>query len=193
VANEENKGVGERFMEKENEKQTLKTEEKQEEPAEAVEEQELEEEAEEAEAAPEEEEQPVPPEEAGAEAKEEEVPAPAEEEEEAKPPAEKKKAEEEIVEERIYTVPLGKAWIVPPNKRTSRAVRMLRIFITKHMKLEARKEGEAEEEEPKQLIISNEVNEKMWKRGIEKPPRKIRVRAAKDKEGNVTVYLAEGD
>lgn len=192
MANEENKGVGERFMEKENEKQTLKTEEKQEEPAEAMEEQELEEEAEEAEEAPEEEVQPVPPEEVGAEAKEEEVPAPAEEEE-AKPPAEKEKAEEEIVEERIYTVPLGKARIVPPNKRASRAVRMLRSFIIKHMKLEARKEGEAEEEEPKQLIISNEVNEKMWKRGIEKPPRKIRVRAAKDKEGNVTVYLAEGD
>jgi large subunit ribosomal protein L31e len=194
VANEENKSVGERFMEKENEKQTLKTEEKQEEPAEAIEEQELEEEAEKAEEAPEEEEQLVPPEEAGAEAKEEEVPAPAEEEKaEAKPPAEKEKPEEEIVEERIYTVPLGKARIVPANKRTSRAVRMLRSFITKHMKLEARKEGEAEEEEPKKLIISNEVNEKMWKRGIEKPPRKIRVRAAKDKEGNVTVYLAEGD
>jgi large subunit ribosomal protein L31e len=191
VAKEENKGVGERSMEKENEKQTLKAEEKQEQPAEAVEEQELEEEVEEA---PEEEEQPVPPEEVGAEAKEE-VPPPAEEveKEEAKPPAEKEKAEEEIVEERIYTVPLGKAWIVPPNKRTSRAVRMVRSFIIKHMKLEARKEEEAEEEEPKKLIISNEVNEKMWRRGIEKPPRKIRVRAAKDKEGNVTVYLAEGD
>ncbi|MGA3191160.1 MAG: 50S ribosomal protein L31e [Candidatus Bathyarchaeia archaeon] len=180
-------------MEKENEKQTLKAEEKQKEPAETMEEQELEEEAEEeAEEAPEEEVQPVPPEEAGAEAKEEEVPAPVEEEE-AKPPAEKEKPEEEIVEERIYTVPLGKARIVPANKRSSRAVRMLRSFIIKHMKLEARKEGEAEEEEPKRLIISNEVNEKMWKRGIEKPPRKIRVRAAKDKEGNVTVYLAEGD
>jgi large subunit ribosomal protein L31e len=182
-------------MEKENEKQTLKAEEKQEEPAEAVEEQELEEEAEEAkeaEEAAEEEEQPVPPEEVSAEAKEE-VPAPVEVEEEVKPPAEKEKPEEEIVEERIYTVPLGKAWIVPPNKRTSRAVRMVRSFIIKHMKLEARKEGETEEEEPKKLIISNEVNEMMWRRGIEKPPRKIRVRAAKDKEGNVTVYLAEGD
>ena len=105
-----------------------------------------------------------------------------------------KKEEEEIVEERIYTVPLGKAWIMPPHKRTPRAMRMLRIFITKHMKLEAKKEGETEEEEePGQLIISNEVNERMWTRGVEKPPRKIRVRAAKDKEGNVTVYLAEGD
>jgi ribosomal protein L31E len=37
------------------------------------------------------------------------------------------------------------------------------------------------------------VNERVWMRGIEKPPRKIRIRVAKDKEGNVTVYLAEGD
>jgi large subunit ribosomal protein L31e len=187
LANEEIKSVGEPFMEEENEKQTLKAEEKQEQPAEAVEEQEPEEEAEEAEAAAEVEEQPVPAEEVTAEAKEE-VPAAAEEKEEAKPPA-----EEEIVEERIYTVPLGKAWIEPPNKRTSRAVRILRTFMTKHMKLEVGKEAGGEEEEPKRLIISNEVNEKMWRRGIEKPPRKIRVRAAKDKEGNVTVYLAEGD
>jgi large subunit ribosomal protein L31e len=35
------------------------------------------------------------------------------------------------------------------------------------------------------------VNEKVWSRGIEKPPRKIKVRATKDKDGNVTVYLAE--
>jgi large subunit ribosomal protein L31e len=119
----------------------------------------------------------------------------AEKEEEVKPSKEKgKEKEKEIVEERVYTVPLGKALIQPPNKRTSRAVRMLRSFMIKHMKLEARKEGEAEEEEePARLIIDNEVNEKLWSRGIEKPPRKIRVRAEKDKEGNVTVYLAEGD
>jgi large subunit ribosomal protein L31e len=129
-----------------------------------------------------------------AKAAEEEVPAP-EKEEEAKPPKEKaKKEEKEIVEERIYTVPLGKALIVPPNKRTARAVRMLKSFMIKHMKLEAHKEGETEEEEaPARLIIDNEVNEKLWSRGIEKPPRKIRVRAEEDKEGNVTVYLAEGD
>jgi len=141
----------------------------------------------------------IPEEEAKKETKEEEKEElpPAEEKEEAKPPKEektKKEEEEEIVEERIYTVPLGKAWIMPPNKRTPRAVRMLRTFIVKHMKLEAKKEGETEEEEePSKLVINNEVNERMWARGIEKPPRKIRVRAAKDKEGNVTVYLAEGD
>ena len=127
-------------------------------------------------------------------AKEEEARVITEEKEEIKPPLrEEKPAEEEIVEERIYTIPLGKAWIMPPRKRTPRAMRMIRAFIKKHMKLEARKESEEEEEEPLKLVIANEVNEKVWERGVEKPPRKIRVRAAKDKDGNVTVYLAEGD
>jgi large subunit ribosomal protein L31e len=191
VENKEAESIGGKTpMEKEAKEETEKTEEEPEESVEATEELELEEEAKEAETA-EEEEKAVSAEEAEAETKEE-TPTP----EAVKPPPkkEKPKEEEEIVEERTYTVPLAKAWIVPPNKRTSRAVRMLRSFMIKHMKLEARKEGETEEEEePKQLIISNEVNEKMWERGIEKPPRKIRVRAAKDKDGNVTVYLAEGD
>lgn len=115
------------------------------------------------------------------------------EEEEAKPPLKKKKKkeEEEIVEERTYTIPLRKAWIMPPNKRAPRAIRIIKGFITKHMKLET--QVAEEEETPKKLVITDEVNRKVWSKGIEKPPRKIRVRAAKDKEGNITVYLAEGD
>ena len=103
----------------------------------------------------------------------------------------KKKAEEEIVEERTYTVPLSRALVRPPKKRAPRAMQLLKAFIIKHMKLEMKVSEEEEEEELPQLIISQEVNEKIWDRGIEKPPRKIRVRAAKDKDGNVTVYLAE--
>ena len=127
------------------------------------------------------------------EAAKEEAPAeeqPAEEEEKAKP-RKKKKEEEEIVEERTYTIPLQKALVRPPKKRAPRAIQMIKAFITKHMKLEVKVSEEEEEEELPQLIISQEVNEKIWSRGIEKPPRKIRVRAAKDKDGNVTVYLAE--
>jgi len=132
-------------------------------------------------------------EEAG-EAEGEEMPAPVAEEEAKPPPREEKvEEEEEIVEEKIYTVPLGKCWIVPPNKRAPKAMRIIRSFVVKHMKLEQRKAEGEEEEEPKRLVISNDVNERVWGRGIEKPPRKIRIRAAKDKEGNVTVYLAEGD
>ena len=131
------------------------------------------------------------PAEATAEAEEEAAPA---EEEEAKPSKRKKKEEEEeFVEERVYTIPLGKAWVRPPKKRAPRAIQMIRAFVTKHMKLAMRVEEEEEKEELPKLIISNDVNEKIWGRGIEKPPRKIRVRAAKDKDGNVTVFLAEGE
>lgn len=122
----------------------------------------------------------------------EDVEAPIEEEEAKQPEKKKKEKEEEIVEERIYTIPLAKAWIRPPKKRAPRAMHMIRDFITKHMKLEMRVEEEEEGEMPT-LVLSKEVNEKVWSKGIEKPPRKIRVRAAKDKDGNVTVYLAEGD
>jgi large subunit ribosomal protein L31e len=134
------------------------------------------------------EEEPVEAEEAVEAAPEEAKPEVAEAEE-AKP--KKKKEEEEIVEERTYTVPLSRALVRPPKKRAPRAMQLLRAFITKHMKLEMKVSEEEEEEELPQLIISQEVNEKIWDKGIEKPPRKIRVRAAKDKDGNVTVYLAE--
>jgi large subunit ribosomal protein L31e len=123
----------------------------------------------------------------------EETPVEAEKEaeEEEKPAKKKKKGkEEEIVEERVYTIPLGKALVRPPKKRAPRAIQLIRAFITKHMKLEIRLEEEEEEGELPKLTISKEVNEKIWGRGIEKPPRKVRVRAAKDSDGNVTVYLA---
>jgi len=103
---------------------------------------------------------------------------------------EREELEEDIVEERFYTIPLGKAWISKRKKRAPKALRIVRSFVLKHMKV--RTEAE-EEEEAERLVIDNEVNEKLWSRGIEKPPRKIRVRVVKDKEGVVTVRLAEGD
>jgi len=103
---------------------------------------------------------------------------------------EKEEPEEDIVEERFYTIPLGKAWIVPRKKRAPKAARIVKSFVLKHMKVRTEAEGE---EEAEKLVVDNEVNEKLWSRGIEKPPRKIRVRVVKDKEGVVTVLLAEGD
>jgi large subunit ribosomal protein L31e len=113
-----------------------------------------------------------------------------EEETAAEEPGEKeaKKAEEaaeeeegeeeiEIVEERIYTIPFRKVWATPRGKRTPRASRMLRDFVKRHMKAE-------------NVEISNEVNEELWARGIKKPPRQIKVRLVKDKEGRVIVYPA---
>ena len=131
----------------------------------------------------------LPDEELGTEVAKEQAPVEEEAAEVTKP--KKKKKEEEIVEERFYTIPLGKALVRPPKKRAPRAMQLIKIFVTKHMKLAMKVSEEEEEEELPQLIISKEVNEKVWDRGIEKPPRKIKTRVTKDKDGNVTVYLAE--
>jgi large subunit ribosomal protein L31e len=139
-----------------------------------------------------------PEEEEVEEAGEEEIEAPTEEEaleekeepEEEKavettPAAEEKEEEEgeaeeeiEVVEEKIYTIPLRHVWITPRGKRAPRALRYVRDFVTRNMKAE-------------EVAMSNEINEAVWARGINKPPRKIRVRAVKDKEGKVIVYPAK--
>lgn len=95
-----------------------------------------------------------------------------EEIEEEKPP------EEEIIDERIYVIPLAKARRGPRNKWAKKAIRYLREFMERHFK-------------PESLVISQEVNEKIWSRGIQKPPRKIKIRATKNIDGLVVCYLAE--
>ena len=140
------------------------------------------------------EEEPAKEEQAPAKAEEQPEAAPAEEakaEEEEKAKPKRKKKDEEIVEERFYTIPLQRALVRPPKKRSPRAIQLIREFINRHMKVSEKVSEEEEEEELSRLIISEEVNEKVWGRGIEKPPRRIKVRATKDKDGNVTVYLAE--
>ena len=111
---------------------------------------------------------------------EEEVTAEKPEEEEAEEAAAEEEGEEEkieIVEERVCTIPFRRVWATPRGKRTPRASRMLRDFVRHHMKAE-------------DIQISNEVNEELWARGIRKPPRQIKVRLVKDKEGKVFVYPA---
>jgi ribosomal protein L31E len=75
---------------------------------------------------------------------------------------------------------------------------MIEDFITRHMKPE--REGEilttsAEARsgsgEEKQLFIDPPVHRRIWERGIEKPPSKIRVRALKFEDGSVVVHLAD--
>ncbi len=84
---------------------------------------------------------------------------------------------EEIIDERIYIIPLAKARKGPRNKRAKKAIRYLREYMMRHFK-------------PESLVITQEVNEKIWERSIQKPPRKIKVRATKNIDGLVVVYLA---
>jgi large subunit ribosomal protein L31e len=83
---------------------------------------------------------------------------------------------EEIIDERIYIIPLAKARQGPRNKYAKKAVRYLREYMERHFK-------------PESLVISQEVNEAIWARGIQKPPRKIKIRATKNIDGLVVVYL----
>lgn len=84
---------------------------------------------------------------------------------------------EEEGESRVYTVPLKKAYYVPRYKRTEKAIRIIKEFILRHMKAE-------------RVVISQRLNEKVWSRGDQKPPRRIKVKAVKDKEGVVKVDIA---
>jgi large subunit ribosomal protein L31e len=83
-------------------------------------------------------------------------------------------SKEEGVEERVYTINLGKVTLAPDNRRAKRAVNMIREFAIRHMKSE-------------EVKIDEELNEVIWSRGIRSPPRKIRVIISKDVSGVVTV------
>ena len=89
-------------------------------------------------------------------------------------------AEDTIIEERLYTVSFSKPVYgrkVPRRKRTPRAIRYLKDFVKKHLKADM-------------VIIDPEVNEYCWARGIQNPPRKIKIRAVKTEDEIVEVFLA---
>lgn len=80
--------------------------------------------------------------------------------------------------ERVYVIPLRKAKDVPRTIRAPKAVRIVQEFLQKHMKSE-------------EIKLDASVNEKLWERGIQKIPSKIKVKAIKDEDGSVAVTLAE--
>ena len=76
--------------------------------------------------------------------------------------------------ERIYTIPLRDVKELPRTKRAPRAIAVIKKFIARHMKT-------TEED----VWIDTSINEKIWSRGIEKPPSKIRVKAVKFEDQNI--------
>jgi large subunit ribosomal protein L31e len=80
---------------------------------------------------------------------------------------------------RIMNIPLRSEWIKSPrNKRSKRAMNTIREFVAKHTK-------------SYDVKVSQKINEKVWTRGIHKPPAKIRVKVSKDSKGVVNVMLPE--
>jgi large subunit ribosomal protein L31e len=85
--------------------------------------------------------------------------------------------ESEVELERQYTISLRVMLGVPRWRRAARAIRFVRAFIIRHMKAE-------------EVKIDPRVSEYIWSRGAKKPPRKVKVKAVKYKDGLVRVELA---
>ena len=79
------------------------------------------------------------------------------------------------MEERIYTIPLRRAYRAPRTRRAKKAIALVREFLKRHMKCE-------------NVVIGKSINESVWVRGMQKPPRKVRVHAL-IKEGKVYAEL----
>ncbi|UTB33437.1 MAG: 50S ribosomal protein L31e [Methanobacterium sp. ERen5] len=80
--------------------------------------------------------------------------------------------------ERVYVIPLRDVKRVPRTIRSPKAIRIVREFMQRHMKSE-------------DIVIDSAVNEKIWERGIQKVPPKIKVKATKEEDGSVLVTLVE--
>jgi large subunit ribosomal protein L31e len=80
--------------------------------------------------------------------------------------------------ERVYIIPLRDVKRVPRTIRSPKAIRLVREFLMRHMKSD-------------DIKIDSSVNEKIWERGIQKVPPKIKVKATKEEDGSVSVTLVE--
>ncbi|NIM47057.1 MAG: hypothetical protein GTN40_02770 [Candidatus Aenigmarchaeota archaeon] len=72
-------------------------------------------------------------------------------------------------EEKIFNIPLRDAFERPRTRRAKIATNIVKNFLVRHMKSE-------------KIKIGNSINQEIWKRGIQKPPRKIRIHALKEED-----------
>ncbi len=80
--------------------------------------------------------------------------------------------------ERVYTIPLRSEWLKKPRaKRGKKSINTIRLFLSKHT-------------HTNDIKISQRLNERIWERGIKKPPAKVKV-MVKESDGIVTAYLPE--
>ena len=96
----------------------------------------------------------------------------------------KKTLEPKIMLEREYNVPLRAGWLkVAKYKRANKAIKTLKEFIARHMKIYDRDLRKIKID----IILNNEIRF----RGSKKPPAKIKVKARKFNDGIVRVELVE--
>jgi len=95
-----------------------------------------------------------------------------------------KPQEPKVELEREYIVPLRRGWLkVPKHKRGNKAIKTLKEFIAKHMKIYDR--------DLRKIKVDNLVNNEIRFRGMEKPPAKIKVSVKKYDNDIVRVELVD--
>ena len=103
--------------------------------------------------------------------------------EKAKTSKESKK-ESKVELEREYVIPLRrKVQKAQRYRRAKKAIRVIREFLVKHMRVEER--------DLRKIKIDEYLNKEIWFRGIKKPPARIKVIAKKYSDGTVYVELAD--
>ncbi len=90
--------------------------------------------------------------------------------------------------EMVFTVPLTVTRNVPKTKRAPRAVKEIKDYVRQHL---ADKTMSKDEVPEKDVWIDYKLNELLWSRGIEHPPRKVRVKAIRFEDGLIEVSLPE--
>ncbi len=81
-------------------------------------------------------------------------------------------------EEKIMNIPLRRTKNDPTSKRASVAMREIREHVSRHLKVPS-----------EDIWIDSSTNEMIWKRGIQKPPSKIKVKVIKFEDGIVEVSI----
>jgi len=87
---------------------------------------------------------------------------------------EEKKVEAPKKEEgKVYVIPLReKCRVVPRYKKTNKAIKSVKEFLARHMKVRDR--------DLNKVRLDSYLNEFLWARGIKNPPHKVKVRAIKE-------------
>ncbi len=94
-------------------------------------------------------------------------------------PAEKK-VEKKLVLDRVLVAPLSKAFRKPRSARAKTAVSLLKQFVARHAKTPV-----------ESVRVDAELNSAVQSSGARNPPKKVRVRVAKDEQGIASVSLAK--
>ncbi len=86
-----------------------------------------------------------------------------------------------MAEVKEMTIPLRAAWSVPRTRRANRAMAEIRKHVARHMKMS----------DDEDLWIDEAINHAIWARGMQHPPRRIKVVCTREEGFPIEVKLLE--